>query len=159
MVISLDGWSGAQIPKFINLLLRDQACCLHGDGSHCRSFLYVTDVARAFITLLHKGAIGQIYNIGTEFEISNRQVALDLIRLMGKAKSGQEADLIEYVTDRAFNDQRYTIDSSKLRDLGWFPMVEWEHGLPATIKWYLEHQDYWPGMEKVLVPHPQPQPE
>lgn len=137
------------IPKFINLLLRDKPCCLHGDGSHCRSFLYVTDVARAFMTLLHKGRVGEIYNIGTDFEISNKQVALDLIENMDKS-----SDMIEYVADRAFNDQRYSIDGSKLQELGWFPMVEWSQGLHATIKWYKENPQYWSDVERVLVPHP-----
>lgn len=138
------------IPKFINLLARDKHCCLHGDGSHRRSFLYVTDVARAFVILLEKGNIGEIYNIGTDFEISNKNTASDLIRLMNKS-----SDMIEYVADRAFNDQRYSIDSSKLHSLGWQPEITWDEGLRQTIDWYLTHQDYWPGLESVLVPHPE----
>ena len=67
------------IPKFINLLERDQPLCLHGDGSHRRSFIHVEDVARAFDAVLHKGKTGEIYNIGTEFEISNLEVAKTLL--------------------------------------------------------------------------------
>ena|SRR3990167_6706337 len=138
------------IPKFINLLSRDKPCCLHGDGSHQRSFLYVTDVAEAFIILLHSGVIGEIYNIGTDFEISNKTTALDLIRLMDKSEN-----MIEFVADRAFNDRRYNIDSTKLHQLGWKPKINWEDGLKLTIDWYLSHQDYWPNVESILVPHPE----
>jgi dTDP-D-glucose 4,6-dehydratase len=78
------------IPKFINLLERNRPLCLHGDGSHRRSFIYVEDVARAFDTVLHKGIIGEIYNIGTEFEVSNLDVSRALLREYGLADKESE---------------------------------------------------------------------
>lgn len=141
------------IPKFINLLLRGRKCCIHGDGTNTRSFLYVADVADAFITLLHKGKVGEIYNIGTEFEVSNLEVAKTLITMMGVA-SQKDEDLIEFVEDRKFNDQRYHIDSTKLLELGWKPVVEWSDGLKQTIDWYKHNQSHWDTVDEVLSAHP-----
>jgi UDP-glucose 4,6-dehydratase len=137
------------IPKFINLLILDRKCCIHGDGSNTRSFLYVTDVAHAFIILLHNGVNGEVYNIGTEFEISNLEVAQQLIHLMDKSE-----DLLEYVEDRKFNDQRYHISSDKLERLGWRPSVEWSDGLKSTIEWYRNNRSHWSAIDSVLNPHP-----
>lgn len=104
--------------------------CIHGDGSHTRRYIHGRDVADAVDLILHKGSIGETYNIGTEFEISNRDLARQLIHLMGK--KGEESDHTEMVQDRAFNDRRYAIDSTKLRQLGWNPKISFEQGLQET---------------------------
>lgn len=140
------------IPKFINLLLRDRPLTLHGDGSNTRNFLYVKDVARAFDTILHKGLEGRIYNIGGKNEMSNLQVAKQLIKVMGK--SAKEEDLITFVPDRKFNDLRYTINSSKLHELGWSEQQEWESGLRETVAWYTQYTCRYGNIENALVPHP-----
>lgn len=140
------------IPKFINLLMRDKPCCIHGNGKNTRSFLYVTDVAKAFIRLLHYGVVGEVYNIGTEFEISNLDVAQQLIKLIGKSNSEKS---IEYVEDRKFNDKRYHINVEKLAKLGWKPEIDWETGLKLTIDWYRENTEHWVNVENVLAAHPQ----
>jgi UDP-glucose 4,6-dehydratase len=118
------------IPKFILRLLRGEACCIHGDGGHTRNFLFVEDVARAFDAVLHNGEIGNTYNIGTDFEISNLEVAKKLLQLFGLEK--REDELITFVKDRAFNDRRYSINSSKLDSLGWKQQISWEEGLKRT---------------------------
>lgn len=140
------------IPKFINLLEQGKPCCLHGDGSHRRSFIYVEDVARAFDTILHYGITGETYNIGTEFEISNLEVTRALLSNYGYA--GKEDEWIVFVKDRDFNDRRYHIDNSKLLKLNWRPEVNFEEGLKRTIKWYRENQNYYGDLSQVLVPHP-----
>ncbi len=103
---------------------------VHGNGSNSRRYLYVSDVVDALITVLHEGRIGQIYNIGTEFEISNLELAKFLIQKLGR--HDKEDQLIEFVPDRAFNDLRYAVDSSKLLALGWRPQVSFEEGIAKT---------------------------
>ena len=105
------------VPKLTNQLLRGMPVTIHGDGSNTRNFLYVKDVARAFDTILHKGQVGFIYNIGGENEQANITVAKDLIKILGYGDKMNE--MIKFVPDRKFNDLRYTINSTKLHKLGW----------------------------------------
>jgi UDP-glucose 4,6-dehydratase len=139
------------IPKFINLLRLGRKVCLHGDGSNQRSFLYVGDVANAFDIILHKGKVGEIYNIGTDYELSNLQVAQILIKLAGHDKA---EDHMEFVRDRAFNDCRYHIDTSSLESLGWKREIDFEEGLRLTREWYLGHDQWWGNIENALKAHP-----
>lgn len=105
------------IPKFIQHLKRDEKVPIQGDGHQLRVFMHVDDVVRAFETILEKGVIGEIYNIGSDAEYSVFDVAEMLIR---EIKGTTEYDKwIEYVPDRPFNDKRYYIDNQKLRALGW----------------------------------------
>lgn len=140
------------IPKFINQLLRGLPVTLHGDGSNTRNFLFVEDVARAFDVILHKGVVGHIYNIGGDNELSNLQVAKDIIDIMNRGH--QEDELVSFVSDRKFNDLRYTINSSKLHKLGWTEQMTWKEGLRATIKWYEEYTYRYGNIDQALVPHP-----
>jgi UDP-glucose 4,6-dehydratase len=140
------------IPKFTNQILRGLPVTIHGDGSNTRNFLYVEDVARAFETILHKGQIGMIYNIGGTNELPNIQVAKDLIRILGK--EDEEEDYITYVPDRKFNDLRYTINSSKLHELGWKEEMSWEEGLRTTVEWYKKYTSRYGNIDSALVAHP-----
>ena len=140
------------IPKFTNQLLRDLPVTIHGDGSNTRNFLYVEDVARAFDCILHKGEIGHIYNIGGQNELPNIQVARDLIRILGKAD--EEEKYIVTVPDRKFNDLRYTINSSKLHELGWKEEMTWEEGLKTTVEWYQKFSSRYGNIDQALVAHP-----
>ena len=140
------------IPKFTNQLLRNRPVTLHGDGLNTRNFLFVEDVARAFDFILHKGNIGQIYNIGGENEQPNLQVAKDLIKILGK--SDNEKELITFVPDRKFNDLRYTINSKKLHELGWKEEMSWEEGLRLTVEWYKQYSSRYGNIEHALVAHP-----
>jgi len=87
-------------------------------------------VANALDIILHHGQIGEIYNIGSNFEISNVDLARTLISQFGY----KEEDHIEFVQDRAFNDRRYAVDYRKLKELGWKPKMGWEEGLRKTSK-------------------------
>jgi UDP-glucose 4,6-dehydratase len=146
------------VPKFILLAAQGRPLPIHGDGGSVRSFLYVEDVARAFAVILHRGRVGEVYNIGTSDERTVLQVAKD-VRIATKAS---EDVAIEYVNDRAFNDRRYFIGSEKLQALGWEPQVSWDDGLARTVEWYLDEtmdvKHYWGGgdLEVALQPHPQP---
>jgi len=138
------------IPKFIFLLNRRQPCPLHGSGNNRRSFLYVSDVSRAFEIILTRGKVGEIYNIGSDFEISNKEVLLLLLKSFGL----DEVTYVRYVRDRCFNDFRYHIDSRGLNALGWEQKVDFEKGLEMTKEWYLGNISHWGDVSGVLTAHP-----
>jgi hypothetical protein len=131
---------------------------LHGTGRNTRNFLFVEDVARAFDTILHRGLVGHIYNIGGTNEFANIEVAKKLLELMGKVgEAGLEAaveDNIIFVPDRPFNDVHYHLDSSKLARLGWREEVTWEEGLRRTVDWYRVNSGNWGDLTSALVAHP-----
>jgi UDP-glucose 4,6-dehydratase len=130
-------------------------CCIHGDGSNSRHFIYVGDVAEAFVTILHKGVDGETYNIGCDIEYTNLEVAQKLVRAV-KPDCKDVNELITFVEDRAFNDVRYYISSEKLHKLGWSPKVGFEEGLANTIEWYTKvSKDWWDiGTDSALAAHP-----
>ena len=139
------------IPKLIHQLIRGRKLTIHGTGENLRNYLYIQDIVSAFDLILHEGVIGQIYNIGSDTELSNKQVATDLIQLF----DGQvENNRFEFVQDRAFNDQRYTINSTKLNRLGWTPEVTWKDGLKRTMDWFLANIEQFDNLETALLPHP-----
>ena len=142
------------IPKFIHLLNEKRKCCIHGAGEGLRNFLHTSDVVRAFDIILRKGKLHQIYNIGTDFEISIKELAVKMCEIM--KMPGKPEDWIEHVQDRAFNDSRYSIDSSKLKALGWAPNMDFDTLLKETVQWYLDHLDWWPleVTQSYLQPHP-----
>jgi len=140
------------IPKFINQLLRGRAVTLHGTGENTRNFLYVEDVARAFEILLFRAKVGIVYNIGGSNEKANIDVARTLIKLAGHEE--REKEFMTFVEDRAFNDLRYSINSSKLHELGWRELVSWEEGLAHTFDWYSKYSSRYGAIESALVAHP-----
>jgi len=140
------------IPKFTNQLMKGMKLTLHGDGSNTRNFLYVTDVANAFDVIMHNGTPGHVYNIGGCNEVSNLQVAKDLIKIFGK--ESEESEILTFVPDRHFNDLRYTINSSKLHSLGWKEEMTWEEGLKTTVDWYRKYTSRYGNIDEALVAHP-----
>eukprot|EP00543_Licmophora_paradoxa_P006105 CAMPEP_0202442618 /NCGR_PEP_ID=MMETSP1360-20130828/2014_1 /ASSEMBLY_ACC=CAM_ASM_000848 /TAXON_ID=515479 /ORGANISM="Licmophora paradoxa, Strain CCMP2313" /LENGTH=355 /DNA_ID=CAMNT_0049058027 /DNA_START=54 /DNA_END=1121 /DNA_ORIENTATION=- len=138
------------IPKFTNQLIRGMPLTLHGDGSNTRNFLYVTDVANAFDVILHKGSVGHVYNIGGKNELPNISVARELLKHFNMP----EDKYLKFVPDRKFNDLRYTINSSKLHDLGWVEKMSWEEGLKTTVEWYKRYTGRYGNIDTALVAHP-----
>ena len=121
------------IPKFIKLLKEDKKVTIQGDGSCVRAFLHAYDTATAFLKILEKGKIGEIYNIGCDegMEYSVMQVAKILIKLI---KNTEDYDKwISYIEDRPFNDQRYYISNQKLRDLGWDIKIKFMDGITELL--------------------------
>jgi len=135
------------IPRFILRLRQGLPCQIQGSGKQVRSFLYVDDVSRAFETILFKGEVGLIYNIGTVNEYSVHHLATKLIQMIHPDDPDR---LIEYIADRHFNDQRYFIDSRRLNELGWSPQVSFDEGLKRTIAWYDEN-DNWPAQTSKVI--------
>ena len=145
------------IPKFICLLNRGKPVVLHGDGSPTRRYLYAGDAADAFDTILHRGQIGQIYNVGSSDEISNLSLAKKLLSLFSISHDRREefSRWVKYTHDRPFNDHRYAVDATKLRQLGWKQQMSFEEGLRITVEWYRRFGERWWGdISKVLSPFP-----
>ena len=122
------------IPKFILALQNNEKCTIHGEGKTERSFLYVSDVVKAFELILFNGKIGEIYNIGTDKEYSVMDITKSLVKLI-KNDTGID-EYIEYVEDRKYNDKRYYISFDKLVKLGWKQDVLLDEGLKKTIEYY-----------------------
>ncbi|XP_030638082.1 dTDP-D-glucose 4,6-dehydratase [Chanos chanos] len=132
------------IPRFLHLLRQDQKCTIQGTGLQSRHFLHVDDVTEAFLRLMEKGTLGEIYNIGTSFEMPIIQLARELIRTVKNASNEELDDWLMFVDDRPVNDLRYPLVSDKLHRLGWKPTVTWQEGIRRTIQWYEENPDFWP---------------
>ncbi|KAL1585901.1 hypothetical protein WHR41_04955 [Cladosporium halotolerans] len=141
------------IPKFISLLRRSKPLLLHGDGRHTRRYLYAGDAAEAFDTILHRGTIGQTYNVDSHDEVSNLQLAEKLLALFGLPAGDRDA-WIRHTSDRKFNDRRYAVDGSKLRALGWRQRTGFDEALRVTVEWYGRFEGWFGDIEGVLTPHP-----
>ena len=129
------------IPKFTLRLLKNLKCNIHGNGKQLRSFLYVDDVVEAFDTILHKGVVGETYNIGCDDEHSVLSVAKDIVEILKPGENFE--DWIVYGKDRDFNDQRYKICTKKLEALGWKQKTFFKEGLLKTIEWYKNNPNHW----------------
>lgn len=131
------------IPFFISKLLKGEKVPLYGDGLNVRDWLYVYDHCSAIDTVLHKGNIGEVYNVGGHNEKSNIEITKIILKEMNKDESS-----IEYVQDRLGHDRRYAIDNNKITTtLGWEPSVTFEEGIKLTIDWYLNNTQWIKSIE------------
>ncbi|HEY3528904.1 MAG TPA: dTDP-glucose 4,6-dehydratase [Nocardioides sp.] len=128
------------IPRQITEILEGRRPRLYGDGQQVRDWIHVDDHSSALLTILERGRTGETYLVGADGERSNLDVARALLRLMGRPEGDYEL-----VADRAGHDQRYAIESGKLRlELGWQPRyADFEAGLTQAIEWYRAHRDWW----------------
>ena len=122
------------IPKFINQLINNEKCTIHGKGETRRNFIFVADVVKAIEVILQKGIINNIYNIGTNNEYSVSEIADKLIKYL--KPDDKVEDWIQYVSDRNFNDYRYAIKSNELHNLGWEEETNFDKGFEYTIEWF-----------------------
>lgn len=132
-VVALNAADGKPIP-------------VYGAGDNIRDWLHVEDHARALFTVLTKGRLGEVYNIGGNAEEKNIDVVRFICAWMDDRfpSAAPHADLIEFVTDRPGHDKRYAIDPAKIRDeLGWSPMETFETGMDRTLAWYMDHEPWW----------------
>ncbi|MED5018953.1 dTDP-glucose 4,6-dehydratase [Paenibacillus chibensis] len=127
------------IPLMISRALNDQPLPVYGDGMNIRDWLYVEDHCSAIDLVIRQGQNGEVYNIGGNNERTNIQIVKAILKELGKPES-----LITYVQDRPGHDRRYGIDPAKLtQELGWKPKHHFETGIKETIRWYLDHQEWW----------------
>ncbi|MBP6882347.1 MAG: dTDP-glucose 4,6-dehydratase [Candidatus Levybacteria bacterium] len=125
------------IPYFVFKLLKGEKVPVYGDGLNVRDWIHAVDHSKALDLLLHKGNVGEVYNIGSDNERNNLELTKMILSIMGLGE-----DMIEYIEDRPGHDRRYAIDASKITALGWkpdYPREEFERGLTETINWYKEN--------------------
>ncbi|MDD3237534.1 MAG: dTDP-glucose 4,6-dehydratase [Candidatus Gastranaerophilales bacterium] len=131
------------IPFFISQLLKGEKVPVYGDGLNVRDWLYVYDHCEAIDVVLHKGRVGEVYNIGGHNEKTNMEITKIILGAMGKDETS-----IKYVQDRLGHDRRYAISNDKITsELGWKPSLTFEEGIEKTIDWYLSNQDWIKAIE------------
>lgn len=126
------------IPLFITNLIEDKKVPLYGDGLNIRDWLYVLDNCSGIDTVLRKGKIGEIYNIGADNEKTNKEITDIILRELGKDENS-----IKHVKDRPGHDRRYALDSNKLRKLGWKPEYDFNKAIKETMNWYKNNPEWW----------------
>jgi dTDP-glucose 4,6-dehydratase len=134
------------IPVVILKALAGQKIPVYGDGSNVRDWLYVDDHAEALLTILERGRVGELYNVGGDAEVSNLDLVKRICAIVDTArpKARPSAELIEFVKDRPGHDFRYAIDASKMKaELGWQPSVSIDEGIEQTVLWYLNNESWW----------------
>jgi UDP-glucose 4,6-dehydratase len=143
------------IPKMIMMVSKGKKLTVHGEGQSKRSYLHVSDVAAAFDVILHKGKVGDTYNIGTDEEHSVIEIVKKILAIM--RPSANPDDMIEYVRDRPFNDMRYYLDLKQLDILGWKKQINFDDGLKQVVEWFVANAgSFWltTDMDSILVGHP-----
>ena len=127
------------IPLMIANALADKPLPVYGEGLNVRDWLYVEDHCKAIDLIIHKGRVGEVYNVGGHNEKQNIEIVKIICRELGKPES-----LITHVGDRKGHDMRYAIDPTKIHnELGWLPETKFEDGIKKTIRWYLDNKKWW----------------
>jgi dTDP-glucose 4,6-dehydratase len=126
------------LPLFITNALDDQPLPLYGDGKQIRDWIHAEDHARAVLHVLEHGTPGEVYNVSASEEQMNRSMAEWILGALGKSPQ-----LIRHVEDRPGHDRRYALNASKIRRLGWQPVISLEQGLSSTIDWYRRERNWW----------------
>lgn len=127
------------IPLMIANALADKQLPVYGEGLNVRDWLYVEDHCKAIDLIIHKGRVGEVYNVGGHNEKQNIEIVKIICKELGKPES-----LITHVGDRKGHDMRYAIDPTKIHnELGWLPETKFEDGIKKTIQWYLDNREWW----------------
>lgn len=122
------------IPLFITNAMQDKELPVYGDGQNIRDWIYAPDNCRGIYTALTKGKLGEVYNIGGGNEKTNLEITHMILDILGKPES-----LIKFVDDRLGHDRRYSLDSAKIKKLGWKPEWTFEDAIRETVEWYKEN--------------------
>ena len=126
------------VALFVTNALENQNLPLYGDGLNVRDWLYVKDHCQALDIVRQSGKIGDVYNIGGDNERTNREITHRILDLLQKPGS-----LIKPVKDRPGHDRRYSLDSSKIKALGWKPDRDFDTAMAETVAWYKNNPDWW----------------
>jgi dTDP-glucose 4,6-dehydratase len=124
------------VPKFIRQAVSGGPITIHGNGSAKRMFVHESDVCNAIQTVLRDGSLFEVYNVGSNFEISVLELAQRIIRVVSaKTHPFCAIDIpIQFVEDRPFNDARYAVNDTKLRSLGWKPTKDFQAELVRLVE-------------------------
>ena len=126
------------VPVFVTNAIDNQPLPLYGDGLQMRDYQFVLDHCEGIDVVLHKGELGETYNLGTGTESTNIDLAHLILKLLDKPQS-----LIQPITDRPGHDRRYALDCSKIETLGWKSKHNFEQAVEATVKWYVDNEAWW----------------
>jgi dTDP-glucose 4,6-dehydratase len=127
------------IPLFVTNALFDQELPIYGDGLYVRDWIHVEDHCRALDLILHRGKVGETYNVAGGDEKTNLEITHLILKKLKKPDS-----LIKHVKDRPAHDRRYSLDCSKIKaELGWKPGIALEEGISGTVEWYVANQAWW----------------
>lgn len=126
------------VPLFTTNAIDDLPLPIYGDGKQMRDYQYVGDHCEGIDLVLHKGVLGEAYNVGTGVETTNIDMAHKILAILGKP-----ASLITHVADRVGHDRRYALDVSKLKALGWVPGHTFDRALEKTVRWFVDNEWWW----------------
>jgi dTDP-glucose 4,6-dehydratase len=126
------------VPLFVTNALDNLPLPIYGDGGALRDYLHVEDHCRGIEQVLRHGQPGEAYNIGGGNQVNTIQLGTAILDLLGRPH-----DLLEFVPDRPGHDRRYSLDTSKLRRLGWQPRYDFYQSLEATVRWYVDNREWW----------------
>jgi len=126
------------VPLFTTNAIDDLPLPIYGDGKQMRDYQYVGDHCEGIDLVLHKGVLGEAYNVGTGVETTNIDMAHKILAILGKP-----ASLITHVADRVGHDRRYALDVSKLKALGWVPGHTFDQALEKTVRWFVDNEWWW----------------
>ena len=126
------------VPLFVTNALDGEPLPLYGDGRQVRDWLHVDDHCAGIDVVLREGQPGEVYNVGGGEEVENRELTRRILELTGAGES-----LVRHVSDRPGHDRRYSLDTSKLRSLGWEPRRRLADGLADTVEWYRANRAWW----------------
>jgi dTDP-glucose 4,6-dehydratase len=129
------------IPRFVTSAMRDRQLTVYGQGDNVRDWIYVADNCAAIDCVRQMGKTGETYNIGAGNEKSNLDVTRAILQLLGKPST-----LIAFTANRLGHDQRYSLDCSKIKSLGWQPEISFEDGLKQVVRWYQENEWWWSSL-------------
>lgn len=131
------------IPLFVTNLIEGKKVPIYGNGRQIRDWLHVLDHCQAINLLMERGESGEVYNIGGGNERENIEVTQIILEQLGK-----DVEWIEHVKDRPGHDRRYSLDSTKIKALGWKPEHQFERGIRETIQWYVENEWWWKPIKR-----------
>jgi len=131
------------LPLFVTNALDGEPLPVYGDGRQVRDWLHVDDHCAGIDLVLREGGPGEIYNVGADEEHENVELTQKILE-----HTGADAGLVRHVEDRAGHDRRYSLDTTKVRALGWAPRRSWDDGIAATVDWYRENRDWWEPIKR-----------
>ena len=140
------------IPKIIYNCINNKSIPLYGNGKNSREWIYVVDHCNALLKVFKNGKVGEFYNIGSNLNLNNLNIAKTLIKTAKqKIKTGKNVK-IKFVKDRPGHDFRYALNSNKIKKkLGWKSSIELKKGLEKTFEWYLNNQNYYSNLKKIDI--------
>jgi len=131
------------IPLFITNLMEGEKVPVYGSGLNIRDWIYVDDHCSGIDFVLNNGDCGEIYNIGGGSELTNLEITHRILDMLGKDES-----MVRHVEDRKGHDLRYSLDCTKLKNMGWKPEFDFDTALASTVKWYMDNRWWWEPLKQ-----------